>query len=60
MCDPNPADEHIVDCIEDLTDRIRGFRGRTVDPGDPEFDKIIEAIAKLRASMNPTIIQDPQ
>jgi hypothetical protein len=54
MCDCNSADEHVVAAIEQLCDEIRF---RRIEPGEETFDQTIEAIATLRASMNPTIIQ---
>jgi ABC-type uncharacterized transport system ATPase subunit len=52
MFDDDNADKHITDAIERLCDKLRTMR-----IGTTEFDQTIEAIAKLRASINPTIIQ---
>jgi hypothetical protein len=48
----NPADQHIVDLIEHLADEAS-----RLSKTDEERQQYINQIAQLRASMNPTIIQ---
>jgi len=45
------ADREITDVIDHLTSKLRLAR-----VGTEEFENLIEAIAKLRSSMNPNIV----
>ena len=46
----NPADQHIADLIEDLTDKASRFNIKHEDR-----QQLINQIAQLRASMEPVI-----
>jgi len=48
----NPADEHITELIETLSDRAGRFT-----TSDEDRQTLINQIAQLRASMNPVIHQ---
>lgn len=53
MLESNPADEHIVDAIENMTDEInRRIRRDQYDL----IPMLVDNVAKLRASMNPTVV----
>jgi hypothetical protein len=51
MPDTTEADKHIADAIDRLCDDLRMSR-----VGTEKFNQILDAITKLRASMNPTIV----